>query len=268
MNSAGTASGWRCIHFSAFRAMSRAAERVYRRHSPRRHAGIGDRPDADAGRIVRCARLPCNTSRSSTNCFPRPTERNSMSEAALPHQTKKSVALSGIVAGKHGPLHASDAAATISTTAATTFSISRPIANSKKSPICSSTARCRRRRNSPPIVEQSKSMREFPAALRTVLESLPAGFASDGRAANRVLHARDASCRNPTTTTRPRRKTSSTGCWLRSVRCSLLLVSLRQFMAGVSTSRRDEDSIGGQFLHLLHGETSRSDPASGPCRPR
>ena len=84
----------------------------------------------------------------------------------------------------------------------------------------------------------------------------PGSCAPDGRDAHRVSRRSAPSCPKRTTTTSPARGTSPTGCWPRSARCCSTGTT-RATTASASKWRPTDDSIGGHFLHLLHGQTPK-----------
>jgi hypothetical protein len=165
-------------------------------------------------------------------------------------QAKKSVALSGVVAGNTACAR-SAAPATTCTTAATTSSSWQNTANSRRSPTCWSTAPAQLRRAA--AVQAAPACATGPAECRAHGPRMPAGGdPSDGRAAHRRLGARRSAARARGPPGSPRRARSPTGCWRPSARCCS--TGTTTATTGGASSRDRRRLHRRAFPALLHGK--------------
>ena len=148
----------------------RGRARDLRGHPPRRNAEERPRSNADAARICTSISTITRTRRSWTNCSARGkrNERNASGAAAGGTQAEEIGGLVRRSRGQHRALHRGHEAATICTTAATTFSTSPRTANSRRSPICWCTRSCRIAPSSPPTRPSSRACACLPKAVLTV----------------------------------------------------------------------------------------------------
>ena len=98
-----------------------------------------------------------------------------------------------------------------------------------------------------------KALRGLPAEREDGAGAIPAGAASDGRDAHRRLGARLRRCRRRTTTTSPGARDIADR--LMASLGSMLLYWYHFASNGKRIEvETDDDTIGGHFLHLLHGK--------------
>ncbi len=159
----------------------------------------------------------------------------------------------------------SAAPATTCTIAATTSSTSPTPANSRRSPTCWCTASCRRRRARRLQDEAAGAARHSGARSRSCSSRLPASAHPMDvmRTAVSALGTRAAGEGRPRHRGRARHRRPPDGVARLD---AALLVSLDPQRRRIDVET-DDDSIGGHFLHLLHGKRRRRRGCAR-CTPR
>ena len=245
---------------SAFRAMNKAALDVYRDAAPRRHAEGRRRHDADARGALRLPRLPRVRSTSSTRCSPRARTnliRENVDDRRTPPRPKpkKSVAPVRRHRRQHGALHGRPHRQRPRLSRLRHPRHRRDAASSRRSPTCWSTASCRRAPSSRPTRRKLKSLRGLPAPVKEILERIPAAahpmdvMRTAVSALGTVLPEKDDHGA-PGARDIADRLIASLG--------SMLLYWYHWSHNGKRIDvETDDDSIGGHFLHLLHGRAPK-----------
>ncbi len=231
----------------------RRARRV-RRNPPRRHAESRRRPHADARRALRRARLSRLRAQARRTVQPRQGAQGMSNGGANPagFKPKKSVALSGVVAGNTAICTVGRSGNDLHYRGYDILDIAESCEFEEiayllihgKLPNPAELAAYKRR---------MKGLRGLCPRLRAELEQLPATRAPDGRAADGRVRARLRGARGPVAHRRRCTRRSPTG-WSR--RPGPMLCYWYHF---ARTGKRidvetDDDSAGGHFLHMLHGK--------------
>ena len=156
---------------------------------------------------------------------------------------------------QHRAVHRRPHAATTCTTAATTSSTSPTRPSSRRSPTCWCTASCPTRPSWPPTRPSSRPCAACPQAVKAALEAVPAAAHPMDvmRTGVSVLGTPGARRRGPRPRRRARHRRPPDGiARLDAPLLAPLLATGRRI-----ETETDDDSIGGHFLHLLHGTRPR-----------
>ena len=150
---------------------------------------------------------------------------------------KKSVALSGVVAGNTALCTVGRTGNDLHYRGYDILDIADDAASSRRSPTCWCTASCRPRPSSPPTRRKLQALRGLPAAGEGRRSSAARRRASDGRDAHRLSRRSAACCRRRTTTTPPGARDIADRLMASLRLDAALLVPLQRTTAGASTSR-------------------------------
>ena len=247
----------RCIRCRAFRAMNKAALNVYEtlRREGTQKSVVAD--DADARRTVRRPRLPRLRAEARRAVRARRnTHEDCMSETRppAPFKPKKSVALSGVAAGNTALCTVGRTGNDLHYRGYDILDIADAAASSRRSPTCWCTASCRTRAELAALQGEARSRcaacpprcaacsKQLPAATHP-MDVMRTGVSVLGC----VLPEKD----DHNARRRARHRRPADGVARLD---AALLVSLSATTARRIDVETDDDSIGGHFLHLLHGE--------------
>ena len=239
--------------------------------APRRHAEERRRHDADARGAVRLPRLPRLRAEARRSCSPRKSGTSEQQSAVHDRRTapkpKKSVALSGVPPAT--PRCAPSAApATTCTTAATTSSTSPRRCEFEEIAYLLVHGKLPNRAELAAYKTKLKALRGLPGAVsRQRWSAFPRRAHPMDVMRTGVLGARLRAAREG----RPQRRRGA-----RHRRPADGLASARCCSTGTTTAHNgrrievetDDDSIGGHFLHLLHGKSPPTSCGCARCTPR